>query len=403
MLDAGPRLLVFSSLFPSSARPQAGLFIRERLRHVMPPVYAVVVSPQPWFPLQQLLRRLRPGYRPAIPRHEVQGGLEVFSPRFLSLPGLGRRFDGFMMAVCSFAVVRREVRRRRLELIDAHFAYPDGYAASLLSRWLKVPFIVTLRGTEHRACRTPALRRRLLWGLDRATRVVTVANSLRDVVATAGADSGKIERVGNGVDTERFHPVDRVKARVSLGIPDGAPVLVSVGGLVPRKGFHRVIDLLPPLRERWPGLRYLVVGGASPEGNYLADLQQQVDRLQLWECVHFLGAMPPEALKVPLSAADIFVLATENEGWANVFLEAMACGLPVVTTRVGGNPEVVENDTLGCVVPFGDGAAMQACIEKLLINPPDRSVIRRHAEGHSWNARVTRLLAIYGEAAGVRQ
>jgi len=400
MADRAPTLLVYSSLFPSSTRPHAGLFIRERLRQVMPPVSAVVVSPQPWFPLQWLLRRLRPGYRPAIPRHEVRDGLEVFSPRFLALPGVGRRFDGFMMALCSYPTVRRQIHARGIDLIDAHFAYPDGYAASLLSRWLRVPYIVTLRGTEPRTCRSAALRRRLLLALARAARVVTVANSLKETVAAAGADPTKIERVGNGVDIDRFHPVDRATARASLGLAGDAPVLVSVGGLVPRKGFHRVIDLLPALRKRWPGLHYLVIGGASPEGNYLPDLEQQVERLQLRECVHFLGAMAPDALKVPLSAADIFVLATENEGWANVFLEAMACGLPVVTTRVGGNPEVVASEALGRIVPLGDGAAMQAAIEELLHRPPDRAALRRHAEANAWRTRAVQLLAIYQRATG---
>ena len=127
----------------------------------------------------------------------------------------------------------------------------------------------------------------------------------------------------------------------SLELPSDAPVLVSVGALVERKGFHRVMECLPILRSRHPGLRYLIVGGASPEGDWSAVLRRRAQELGLQDCVVFLGPLAPERLKVPLSAADVFVLATRNEGWANVFLEAMACGLPVVTTDVGGNAEVV--------------------------------------------------------------
>ena len=112
-----------------------------------------------------------------------------------------------------------------------------------------------------------------------------------------------------------------------------APVLESVGALVERKGFHRVIECLPALRRRFPGLRYLVVGGPGPEGDWGARLRRDVIDLGLQECVVFLGTLAPGELNVPLSAADVFVLATRNEGWANVLLEAMACGLPVVAFR----------------------------------------------------------------------
>jgi glycosyltransferase involved in cell wall biosynthesis len=168
-----------------------------------------------------------------------------------------------------------------------------------------------------------------------------------------------------------------------------------VGGLVPRKGFHRVIELLPALRTQHPGLVYLVVGGPSPEGDMTAELKQQVDAAGLQDCVRLLGVLPPERLRVPLSAANVFVLATANEGWANVFLEAMACGLPVVTTAVGGNSEVVCNPELGTVVPFGDAVQLQAAVSGALSRCWDADEIRRHAEGNTWDRRVDVLVGCF--------
>lgn len=399
LADERLSLLLYSSLFPSSVRPHAGLFIRERLRQVMPHADAVVVSPQPWFPGQALLRWLKPDYRPRIPYFESRDGLQVYSPRFPALPGVGRRFDGAMMAIGSWLTVRRLVREANISLIDAHFAYPDGYAASLLSRWLSVPFTVTLRGTEVRCCRIKVLRKRLLLALHRAAWVITVANSLADTVTAAGADASKIERVGNGVDTDRFQPVDPATARKKLGLPQEGPILVTVGGLVRRKGFHRVIEIMPALLRKWPGLRYLVVGGASPEGNIRSELVAQAAESGLEDAVVFLGAVKPDDLKFVLSASDVFVLATENEGWANVLLESMACGLPVVTTSVGGNPEVVESGDLGRLVAFGDGDGLREAIEELLMHPLDGAAIRRHAQANDWSRRVEQLLAIYRRAS----
>jgi teichuronic acid biosynthesis glycosyltransferase TuaC len=202
--------------------------------------------------------------------------------------------------------------------------------------------------------------------------------------------------VGNGVDTARFAPQDRAAARERLGIASGAAVLVSVGGLTERKGFHRVIACLPALRTRYPGLVYLVVGGPSAEGDWSARLRAQVDELGLRDCVRFLGVLPSAALATPLSAADVFVLATANEGWANVFLEAMACGLPVVTTDVGGNAEVVCSPQLGTLVPFAASAALTpeltAAIDAALAATWDRAAIRAHAQANGWERRVEVLV-----------
>lgn len=276
-------------------------------------------------------------------------------------------------------------------VIDAHFAFPDGYAATLLGRWLHVPVTVTLRGTEVPLSRDPRRRRRIVKALQRATRVFSVSDSLKRHVSTMGLASERILVVGNGIDTGKFHRVAKTVAREQLRLPADAPVLISVGALVERKGFHRVMECLPALRQRYAGLRYLVVGGASLEGDCGAMLRQRAAELGLQDCVQFLGALAPDALKVPLSAADVFVLATRNEGWANVFLEAMACGLPVVTTDVGGNAEVVVNSGLGTLVPFGDTGQLAQAMSDALDRAWDRDAIVAYAEASSWDHRVGML------------
>ena len=177
-----------------------------------------------------------------------------------------------------------------------------------------------------------------------------------------------------------------------MNIPENARVLISVRALVDRKGFHRVIEVLPALVVNYPEIIYLIVGGDSPEGNIRERLEHQVKTLGLEENVRFLGAYPSEQLKLPLSAADLFVLATANEGWANVFLEAMACGLPVITTKVGGNQEVVNDSSLGIVVPFGDSAALLAALLQGLETAWDRLLIIQYARENSWDTRVKILV-----------
>ncbi len=385
---------MFSALFPSAVRPGAGLFIRERMFRVAQHRPLAVVSPQPWFPGQSLIRLLRPGYRPQAPALEIQQGIRVYHPRYLSVPGLLRQFDGWSMALASVGLMRK-LKRQGAQLIDAHFTYPDGEAATRLGRWLGLPVTITLRGTEVPHSRNPMLRPRLSRIFQAATRVFSVSDSLRRLAIELGAAVDKTEVVGNGIDTERFQPVARAAARQKYGLPDSAKVLISVGALVERKGMHRVIEVLPALLKHHPDLHYLIVGGASPEGDNRTELTAQVARLGLANRVHFLGALPPDELKWPLSASDVFVLATRNEGWANVFLEAMACGLPVVTTDVGGNAEVVCREELGSIVPFGDSAALQQALDAALDKDWDRAAILDYARDNHWDKRVAQLLRAY--------
>ena len=394
-------VVVLSSLFPSAVQPGAGLFVRERMFRLGQRVHLSVVAPAPWFPLQRLLRMYRPYFRPGAPHYENQSGFDVWYPRYLSFPGVFKSTDALLMAWGAYPRLRALKRAGRLDLIDAHFGFPDGCAAVMLGRWLDVPVSVTLRGSEVRQARDPQLARKLARGLKSAQRIFSVAESLKVVAVKLGVPADKIVVVGNGVDATRFAPIDKTLARTQLRLDVNKKVLVSVGGLVPGKGFHRVIEVLPSLLKRFPGLVYLVVGGPSIAGDMRAELDAQVLRLGLADHVRFLGQRPPQELAGILSAADVFVLATANEGWANVFLEAMACGLPVVTTDVGGNREVVSSATVGTLVPFGDAGALANALAVALEHPWDRQAIRLYAERNSWTPRIdqidTALTALYAE------
>lgn len=386
-----PALVVLSSLFPSATQPGAGLFVRERMFRVAKILPLSVVSPRAWFPGQSLLSRFGFGSRVSTAAIEQQQQT-VWLPKFLSVPKLFRRMDAWMMALAALPRLRALRRAGRLDVLDAHFGYPDGAAAVRLGRWLKVPVCITMRGTELRHSQDPALGPQLRKALCQAQQVFSVSESLRQLALSLGASPEKVKVVGNGVDLQRFQMLDKVQQRVRLGLLADAPVLITVGGLVERKGFHRVIDCLPSLLKQFPALIYLVVGGPSPEGDWTEKLKSQVQSLGLEAHVRFLGPVKPDDLAGLLSAADLFVLSTRNEGWANVFLEAMACGLPVVTTDVGGNAEVVNHSSLGEVLPFGDHDRLCSAIEQGLRRDWDRQAIRTYAQDNTWDRRVEVLV-----------
>lgn len=394
-----PKIIVFTTLFPNSVQPNIGLFIRERLFRVGETLPLAVIAPVPWFPFQGLIRKWKPHFRPGAPTREIQSGIEILHPRFFSVPGFFKSLDGFFMALGAFTTLLRLKQHFDFQIIDAHFAYPDGYAATLLGKWFKVPVTITLRGTEARLCNTFFGRRLISKALSRAVRIFSVADSLKRTAMALGISGDRILVVGNGVDTDKFQLLPQDQARRELGLPMNVPILVTVGGLCERKGFHRVIECLPDLRKRFPAIRYLVVGGPSPEGDWTEKLKRQVAELDLNEMVSFLGSFPAARLKVPLSAGNVFVLATRNEGWANVFLEAMACGLPVVATDVGGNSEVVCRPELGMIVPFGDREALTQAIACTLEMDWDQAAVVNYARANSWDERVAVLIREFREIA----
>jgi glycosyltransferase involved in cell wall biosynthesis len=388
------RVLLFSTVFPNAAQPVHGVFVRERMRGLPESAVEVeVVAPTPWFPFAS---GLRPGYRPPVPPEEVQGGVAVHHPRFLSFPGILKCLDGILLFLSALPAVLRLHRRARFDLIDAHFVYPEGLAAVLLGMVLRVPVVVTLRGMLPLLMPFRLRRPQLRFALERAARIVAVAGSLKQDAVRLGIPAERVRVIENGVDADLFRPLDRREARRSLGLPEEGPLLVSVGTLAPRKGFHLVMEAMSRLADRFPDLRFAIVGGAGAEGAMEKGLRDIAARLGLADRVVFAGPRQRAELAAWYSAADAFVLASAHEGCPNVVLEALSCGTPVVATPVGNVPELVPAEA-GRVVPR-EVPALAEAIGDVLSRSWDRGRIRAGVEPRSWRA-VGREVAEEFEAA----
>lgn len=388
------KILVVTSVFPNPAQPTLGVFVRERMFKVAQHCELKVVAPVPWFPFINLVKK---GYRPNVPYLEIQGGIEVYHPRFFNIPRFFKFLDGFFFFLSTVETMRRIRKEFDFDLIDAHFAYPDGMGAILLGKFFKKHAIITIRGTIRKLARFPLIRRQIRYALNNAAKIFTVCNDLKDAVVELGISPEKVVVVPNGVDIDKFRPVDRFVARREFGLPMDSKVLISVGGLVERKGFHRIIAALPEIRKTIPQVMYIIVGGPSVEGNNEPELRRLVAELELQDAVLFAGPQPHAKLHKWLSAADVFCLATSNEGWANVFLEAMACGLPVVASKVGGNEEVVCSETYGMLFDLNDERQMSDVIIKALERDWNRSSIIEYARANSWEGRIEDLMVLFHE------
>ncbi|MEO6195472.1 MAG: glycosyltransferase [Thermoanaerobaculia bacterium] len=374
------RVLLFSTVFPNGAQPHHGVFVRERMRGLPADVEVRVVAPAPWFPL---VSGLRPGFRPAIPREEVQDGVQVLHPRYFSFPGLLKFLDGFLMFLCTLPVLVRLRRELPFQAIDAHFAYPEGLAAVLAGFVLRVPVTITLRGTLPQLAGFRLRRPQLRFALRRAARVIAVSESLKADAVALGIPAEKVRVIENGTDPGIFRPVDRTEARRALGLPKYGPLLVSVGTLSERKGFHLVLEAMAKLGKRWPTLRFAIVGGDGAEGAMEGELRQLAARLKIADRVVFAGARKSGELATWYGAADLSVLASAHEGCPNVVLEALACGTPVVGTPVGNIPELLDSPEVGIVVERTVDA-LAAGIDAALSRGWDRDRVRARVAARTW-------------------
>ncbi len=384
------RSLLFSSLYPSSVRPIHGIFVETRLRHLIESgeVQARVVAPVPWFPSRNP-RFGEYAQFAATPALEHRNGLEVHHPRYLLLPKVGMNMAPYAMALGALPTLRRLQREGfDFDLIDAHYYYPDGVAASLLAKWLGKPFVVTARGTDLNLIpQYPFPRRLILQTAQRAHASIGVCQALMDSLRDLGAEAGKLHALRNGVDLERFVPEPREQARQRLGLAPQGTYLLSVGHLIERKGHHIAIEALASL----PGVQLLVAGSGPEQGA----LQAQAKRLGVDERVHWVGVVPQAELKWWYSAANALALCSSREGWANVLLEAMACGTPVIATNIWGTPDVVSAPAAGVLMQARDAQSLVLAWHQLHARLPLREDTRRHAEGFSWTPTTERQLALF--------
>ena len=389
------RILTFSTLFPNAAQPSHGVFVANRLRYLVATgrVEARVVAPVPWFPFGGTRFGAYGAFADA-PRRETRDGLVVDHPRYPVIPKIGTNLAPALLYAWARRITRRiAAREGPFDLIDAHYLYPDGVAATWIARDLGLPMVLTARGQDVTLIpNDPVPRRMILRAVAAADAVITVSQGLKDGLVRLGADGRRITVLRNGVDATHFHPVDRDGARRRLGI-DG-PTIVSVGHLIARKGNELTIAALATL----PGVRFLVVGDGPERGR----LEAQARALGVADRVRFVGRVAHDGLNDYYTAADAMVLASAREGWANVLLESMACGTPVVASDIPGTDEVVAEPAAGVLVDRTP-AAIADGVRRLLHAPPDRRDTRAYAERHGWEPTTQGQLDLFRRILAARR
>jgi teichuronic acid biosynthesis glycosyltransferase TuaC len=396
-------VVLYTQEYPTPNDPTDGLFTQQLADELGPLIPTTVVCPMPWWPDWSVLRR----YSSWVPSSGVplmirRGDVEVYYPKVPLIPYFSRVVQPLVQALRALSLLRRLQRQGRLSVLNAHSIYPDGVAAALLARWLKVPLVLTAIGSDiNTNLRRPLRRRQIKWAVRQAAAVVGVSADLCDKIRTFNLRT-PVHRIPNGVDRTLFFPPSPSprSADPALGCSvDSRPVVLFVGRLHPIKGLTYLLGALGQLKQAGRlQFRTVVVG----EGSLYASLRRQSSALGLDDDLQWLGALAHEEVARWLRSARVLCLPSLNEGMPNVVIEAQTCGVPVVATKVGGLAELVSDDS-GILVPPADPSALAEALAVAVRRRWDRHKIAAQVSWADWGhtaAAYLQLIESCGSARG---
>lgn len=386
------RILVYTTLFPNHLQPNNAIFIKQRMFHFakLKDCEIKVIAPIPYFPPIPLSQRWFQYSQ--IKKIEIMNGVQVFHPRYFLIPKISMAFHGFSLFLSSLKLIREVYRTFPFDLIDGHYIYPDGFAATLLAKVMKKPVVLSARGSDiNQFVGFRSIKPMIRYSMESASHLISVCEALKKEMTCMGIDDKKISVIPNGVDTGQFKPIDRKKAREILSLPNHGRIILSVGSLIPRKGFDILLTAFHRLLQDDRDLHLFIIG----EGPSRTKLQWQIEELQLSAQVTLLGEIPNEKLMTWYNAADVSCLASSREGWANVIMESLACGTPVVATKVWGAPEILTSPEFGILVdPFSE--SLSEGLKIALGRAWNREQIRGHIEQRNWIKVANEVKNIFG-------
>jgi teichuronic acid biosynthesis glycosyltransferase TuaC len=387
------RVLSLSTLYPNPARPGLGKFVASSLEAAARrgDVDLTVINPiglPPW----PLSRHAEYAGLDGFPAETINGGLTVHRPRFRLYPKLGGDSNPARVAAAVLPLACRLHAEKPFDLVDAQFFFPDGPAAAKIAAALGVPLSIKARGADihHWGARATA-RGQMLTAARQAAGLLAVSDALKRDMAALGMPEERIRVHYTGIDHARFAPLPRSQARrliseiPELGVPPEGALLVSTGALIGRKGQGLAIEALALLEDR---NAHLALAGTGPDE---AALRRLAQGLGVSDRVHFLGQVSHDRLPRLLSAADALVLPSASEGIANAWIEALACGTPIVIPDIGGAREVITDPSAGRIVAR-EPCAIAAAVRELVRDQRDQAAVAANAARFSWETNASELV-----------
>jgi glycosyltransferase involved in cell wall biosynthesis len=383
------RVLVITRIFPNAVEPLAAPFNRQQFAALGRLCDVSVMATIPWFPGARFASSSNASKLGAVPARDVIAGLPVTHPRVFYVP----KWGAGLSAVLETASLLGKVlpRRKDVDVILGSWAFPEGVAAVALGKLIGVPAVIKVHGSDLNLVsdmRGP--RANLALALPRASRIVAVSRALGDKAVSLGVSPSRVEIVPNGTEASLFFVRDRAAARREVGLaelPDRERTILYVGRIEREKGVLDLLEAFARVADAEPDLGLVLLGQGRAEG------EARARAAPLGSRVRFLGGRPLAEVPLWMGASTLVTLPSWAEGSPNVLREALACGRPVVATRVGGIPELITSDALGELVPAKDPEALGRALVSVAKRAWEPEALRA-ASGGSWEDSANMLLGV---------
>jgi len=374
------RILALTNLYPSPSLPHRGPFNRQQLQALGKRHEIRVISPVAW--TDELGAHWGRGRARSVAPLRTSDA-SVSHPTYVYPPKILRSWYGRFYQSSVRRTFARALAEFRPEIIFAAWAYPDGWAAVQFGRRANIPVVIKIHGSDVLTLPSVAGRgARTAEALRDCDAVIAVSKDLAQRAIRMGASSHTVSVVYDGIDPDLFKPGSRDAARSEIGVRCSDPIILFVGNLIPVKGLDMLIDACSLLKARGVKYQCRLVG----QGRLRPDLERQVERAGLSEQLKFVGPVEHSSLPNWFRAANVFVLPSRSEGVPCVLLEAAACRIPCVATRVGGIPEVVGINRTR-LVPAGNAAALADALADELLTADSSSAPDAFCRSHDDAAR----------------
>ncbi|MDX2367607.1 MAG: glycosyltransferase [Colwellia sp.] len=363
-------LVILTNLYPLPWEPNRATFNRQQFAQLDDEFTKSVLVPiafSEWF----------------SHRKEIKQTESLRYVPYFYLPKVGRRFYSVFMFLSILMHSGWWLLNKKPKIILASWAFPEAVAASWLSKLFSCRFFFKVHGSDiNLHGKIPARAQQIVKAAERASGILSVSKALADEMVGMGIEREKISVIYNGVDHQKFG--------VETIAPLNGDYLLYVGNLKHDKGVIELIKGFAKICENYPAL-HLVYAGPGVEKKRLAELSES---LNIADKIQLLGSVEHHKLPALITHAKALVLPSYNEGVPNVVLEAMACGTPVLTTTVGGIPEVIDEKTCGKLIQPRCEIAVANGLTYLLNQSWDKDKIKIHSKKFTWENNKRQLIEL---------
>ncbi|MCU9810320.1 glycosyltransferase [Paraclostridium sp. AKS81] len=392
------KILVLSHMYPNNINKSYGIFVHEQVKELKKLGHEVkVISPVPYAP--PVIRKFKEKWKKysLVNRYEKIEGIDVYYPRMITIPRNIMIEKSGSVYFYSIKKLVEEIKKSfEFDLIHAHVALPDGYAANVIGKKYNKPVILTIHGKDIYGTvnLNEKAQNSVKAALNKCDRLVVVSDKLKEL--TSKYTNKNINVIENGVDLKK---VDGIKDIEILNKKyDGKIKVLSVGYLIERKGHRYVIEALKNLVDQYNNIIYLIVG----EGEKYQELKELSKKYNLEGHIDFIGALTHDDVMRYMNICDVFILPSWNEAFGVVYAEAMASYKPVIGCKNEGIDGIIKDKKNGVLVESKSSKEIYNALKYLIENPYEREIIgklaRNTIEKFTWESNALKNIDLYKNA-----